>query len=112
MDRRARADERSGRLRHGEADPGRDGHHPAVALGLLGAVLGTADRAGIDATFRAQVHELLAPDRAVIVLLASTLTEEAFVTAMTPYGGRALRISLSAGAERELAHEPAGNLAS
>jgi uncharacterized membrane protein len=76
--------------------------------GALGALFGLLGRSGINEAFRAQVHEMLQPGHAAVVVMASQITEDRFAAALTPFGGTVLKTSLSESAERELADAMAG----
>ena len=76
--------------------------------GALGALFGLLGRSGINEAFRAQVHEMLQPGHAAVVIMASQITEDRFAAALTPFGGTVLKTSLSESAERELADAMAG----
>jgi uncharacterized membrane protein len=78
---------------------------PGLGLlgGAIGALFGVLGRSGINEAFRAQVHEMLQPGHAAVVIMASKITDDKFAAALTPFGGTVLRTSLSDAAERELA---------
>lgn len=83
---------------------------PGLGLlgGAIGALFGLLGSSGINEAFRAQVHEMLQPGHAAVVIMASKITEDKFAAALTPFGGTVLKTSLSDAAERELAEAMAG----
>jgi len=78
---------------------------PGLGLlgGALGAMFGKLAKNGIDDNFRAQVQQLIEPGRAAVVIMAAKITEDKFADAMSPFGGRVVKTSLSDAAEQELA---------
>lgn len=78
---------------------------PGLALlgGAMGALFGQLSKSGINDGFRAQVQDMLHPNGAAVVIMASKITEDKFASAMNPLGGRILKTSLSDEAEKELA---------
>jgi uncharacterized membrane protein len=76
--------------------------------GAIGALMGTFNKSGIDASFRDQVEHLIEPGHSAVVIMASKITEDKFATAMQPFGGTILKTSLSDTDEKELAEELAG----
>ncbi len=77
----------------------------AAIGGAMGALMGKAGKSGINAQFRDQVHDLLKPGTAAVVIMANKITEDRFADAMKPFGGELLKTSLSEEDEKELAHE-------
>jgi uncharacterized membrane protein len=76
--------------------------------GALGALFGKLNKSGVNDEFRAQVHNMLTPGHAAVVIMANKITEDKFATAMQPFGGTILKTSLSDEDEKELAEELAG----
>ena len=83
---------------------------PGLGLlgGAIGALMGTLNKAGIDAEFRSRVAHLVEPGHSAVVIMASKITEDKFASAMQPFGGAVLKTSLSESDERELAEELSG----
>ena len=81
---------------------------PGVGLllgGAMGVLFGKLSKSGINEQFRSQVQEMLKPDSAAVVVMASKITEDKFAEAMGPFGGTVLKTSLSEEDEKELAAE-------
>ncbi len=83
---------------------------PGLGLigGAMGALLGKLNKSGVNDAFRAQVHDLVKPGKAAVVIMAAKITEDKFGRAIAPYGGQVLRTSLSDEDEKELSAELAG----
>jgi hypothetical protein len=83
---------------------------PGTALlgGSIGALMGTFNKAGVDAEFRNRVAHLVEPGHPAVVIMASKITEDKFASAMQSFGGTILKTSLSDSDERELAEELSG----
>ena len=83
---------------------------PGMGLlgGAIGALMGTLNKAGIDAEFRNRVAHLVEPGHSAVVIMASKITEDKFASAMQPFGGTVLKTSLSDSDERELVEELSG----
>ena len=73
--------------------------------GSCNAAIPLVAKSGINDTFRQQVHELLQPGKAAVVIMAEKITEDKFADRMAPHGGTLLKTSLSEADERELAHD-------
>ncbi|MFE3880462.1 DUF1269 domain-containing protein [Kitasatospora sp. NPDC059146] len=71
--------------------------------GAMGGLIGKLGKTGINDQFRARVHDLLAPGKSAVVIMATKVTEDKFAVAMQPYGGTILKTSLSEDDEREIA---------
>ncbi|WP_411075786.1 DUF1269 domain-containing protein [Streptomyces sp. cmx-4-7] len=72
--------------------------------GTMGGLIGRLNKSGVDARFRNQVKDFLAPGGSAVVIMASKVTEDRFAAAMQPYGGTLLKTSISDEDERALAH--------
>ncbi len=81
----------------------------AILGGAIGALFGSLNKSGVNAQFRAQVHDLLSPGHSAVVIMASKITEDKFASAMQPFGGTILKTSLSDQDEKELAAELGSN---
>ncbi|HEX3801968.1 MAG TPA: DUF1269 domain-containing protein [Solirubrobacteraceae bacterium] len=76
--------------------------------GVLGALFGTIDKIGIDNTFQQQVREMLQPGTSALFLVVNKVTPDKAIEALSKYGGRVLKTSLSADAEQKLQEALAG----
>ncbi|HEY1516367.1 MAG TPA: DUF1269 domain-containing protein [Solirubrobacteraceae bacterium] len=76
--------------------------------GVLGALLGTIDKIGIDKTFQQQVRDMLQPGTSALFLVVDKVTPDKAVAALSKYGGRVLKTSLSEDAEHKLQEALAG----
>jgi uncharacterized membrane protein len=79
--------------------------HPVVALTLgvgFGALMGKADRSGVDPIFQAQVRGMLAPATSALFMVVGKITTDKAVAALGRYGGTVLKSSLPTDAERRL----------
>jgi uncharacterized membrane protein len=73
----------------------------AVGAGL-GALMGKVTKSGIDKQFTDQVREMLEPGTSALFLVVEQVTPDKAVEALSRYGGRVLKSSLSKQAEAEL----------
>jgi uncharacterized membrane protein len=73
----------------------------AVGAGL-GALMGKVTKSGIDKQFTEQVREMLEPGTSALFLVIEQVTPDKAVEALSRYGGRVLKSSLSKQAEAEL----------
>ncbi len=76
--------------------------------GVFGALFGTLDKIGIDKTFAQEVRDMLAPDTSALFLVVDKVTPDKAVQALSKYGGRVLKTSLSQDAEQQLQAALAG----
>jgi uncharacterized membrane protein len=76
--------------------------------GVLGALFGTIDKIGIDRTFQQQVRDMLQPGTSALFLVVDKVTPDKAVEALSKYGGRVLKTSLSEDAEQQLQEALAG----
>jgi uncharacterized membrane protein len=76
--------------------------------GALGALLGTIDRIGIDKTFQQEVRDMLQPGTSALFLVVDKVTPDKAVSALSRYGGRVVKTSLSKDAEQKLQEALAG----
>lgn len=74
----------------------------AVVGGAMGALFGGMDKAGIDATFRDRVKDMVQPGTSALVMVVEKVTPDRAVEAMSKYGGEVLQTSLSEDAEKHL----------
>lgn len=80
----------------------------AVVGGAMGALFGGMDKAGIDATFRDRVKDMVQPGTSALVMVVEKVTPDRAVEAMSKYGGEVLQTSLSEDAEKHLQDALAG----
>jgi uncharacterized membrane protein len=76
--------------------------------GVLGALFGTIDKIGIDKTFQQEVRDMLQPGTSALFLVVNKVTPDKAVAALSRYGGRVLKTSLSEDAEQQLQEALAG----
>jgi uncharacterized membrane protein len=76
--------------------------------GVLGALFGTIDKIGIDKTFQEEVRDMLQPGTSALFLVVHKVTPDKAVEALSQFGGRVLKTSLSADAEQKLQEALAG----
>jgi len=76
--------------------------------GVLGGLFGTIDKIGIDKTFQQEVRDMLAPGTSALFLVVDKVTPDKAVEALSKYGGRVLKTSLSEDAEQQLQEALAG----
>ena len=76
--------------------------------GVLGALFGTIDKIGIDKTFQQEVRDMLQPGTSALFLVVAKVTPDKAVGALSKYGGRVLKTSLSEDAEQKLQEALAG----
>jgi uncharacterized membrane protein len=80
-----------------------------LAVGaVLGALFGTIDKIGVDETFQQEVRDMSQPGTSALFLIVSKVTPDKAVAALSKYGGRVLKTSLSEDAERKLEEALAG----
>jgi len=73
----------------------------AVGAGL-GALMGKLSKGAIDKEFQSQVRDLLEPGTSALFLVVEHATPDKAVEALSQYGGKVLKSSLSKQAEAEL----------
>ena len=76
--------------------------------GALGAVFGAIGKIGIDKTFQQEVRDMLQPGTSALFLVVDKVTPDKAIEALSKYGGRVLKTSLSADAEEKLQEALAG----
>jgi uncharacterized membrane protein len=79
----------------------------AVGAGL-GALMGKVAKTGIDKEFEEQVREMLQPGTSALFLVIEHVTPDKAVDALSQFGGKVLKSSLSKKAEQELQAELQG----
>ncbi len=73
----------------------------AVGAGL-GALMGKITKAGINKEFQDQVRDLITPGTSALFLMVEKVTPDKAVDALSKYGGKVLKTSLSKEGEAEL----------
>jgi uncharacterized membrane protein len=76
--------------------------------GVLGALFGTIDKIGIDKSFQREVRDMLQPGTSALFLVVDKVTPDKALAALSKYGGRVLKTSLSEDAEQKLQEALAG----
>jgi uncharacterized membrane protein len=76
--------------------------------GVLGALFGTIDKIGIDKSFQREVRDMLQPGTSALFLVVDKVTPDKALEALSKYGGRVLKTSLSEDAEQKLQEALAG----
>jgi uncharacterized membrane protein len=79
-----------------------------VVGGVLGVLFGTIGKIGIDETFQQEVRDMLQPGTSALFLVVSKVTPDKAIEALSKYGGRVLKTSLSEDAEQQLQEALAG----
>jgi uncharacterized membrane protein len=79
----------------------------AVGAGL-GALMGKVAKTGIDKEFEEQVREMLQPGTSALFLVIEHVTPDKAIDALSQFGGKVLKSSLSKKAEQELQAELQG----
>jgi uncharacterized membrane protein len=73
----------------------------AVGAGL-GALMGKLEKSGIDKQFADQVRDMLKPGTSALFVVVEKVTPDKAVEALSQYGGKVLKSSLSKQSEQEL----------
>jgi uncharacterized membrane protein len=76
--------------------------------GLFGVVFGLLERVGVDKEFQAEVRDMVKPGTSALFLVVDKVTPDKATQALSKYGGRVLKSSLSSDAERQLQEALAG----
>jgi uncharacterized membrane protein len=70
--------------------------------GLVGALSGLIAKIGIDKGFQEEVRDMVQPGTSALFLVVDKITPDKAIEALSKYGGRVLKTSLSSDAEREI----------
>ena len=74
-----------------------------IAVGAgLGALMGKITKSGIDKEFQDQVRDMLVPGSSALFLMVEKVTPDKAVDALSKYGGKVLKTSLSNESEARL----------
>jgi uncharacterized membrane protein len=74
-----------------------------LAVGAAwGALFGAIEKAGIDKQFQQEVRDMVQPGTSALFLIVDKVTPDKAIDALSKFGGRVLKSSLSADAERQL----------
>jgi uncharacterized membrane protein len=80
-----------------------------LAIGAgLGAIFGALEKVGVDKGFQQQVRDMVQPGTSALFLIVDKITPDKAVQALSKYGGRVLKSSLSADAEQQITQALAG----
>jgi uncharacterized membrane protein len=80
-----------------------------VLGGAFGALFGAIEKAGIDAQFQQEVRDMVKPGTSALFLIVDKVTTDKALEALSKYGGKVLKSSLSADAERQIQEALAGS---
>jgi uncharacterized membrane protein len=70
--------------------------------GVFGALFGALEKVGIDKGFQQEVRDMLQPGTSALFLVVRKVTPDKATDALSRYGGRVLKSSLSKDAEEQL----------
>jgi uncharacterized membrane protein len=74
-----------------------------VVLGAgLGAIVGAIEKLEIDREFQEQVRAMMEPGTSALFMVVEKMTTDRALEALSKFGGRVLKTSLSEDAERQL----------
>ncbi|TMK25316.1 MAG: DUF1269 domain-containing protein [Actinobacteria bacterium] len=74
-----------------------------LAVGAaFGALFGAMEKAGIDQAFQQEVREMLKPGTSALFMIVDKMTTDKAVDALSKYGGKVLKTSLSEDAEQQI----------
>ena len=76
--------------------------------GALGALFGAIDRIGINKEFQREVREMVQPGTSALFMVVDKVTPDKAVAALSKFGGRVLKSSLSSDAEQKIQEALAG----
>jgi uncharacterized membrane protein len=70
--------------------------------GAFGALFGAIEKVGVDKEFQSEVRDMLQPGTSALFLVVRKVTADRATEALSQYGGRVLKTSLSKDAEEQL----------
>ncbi|MEA2159753.1 MAG: hypothetical protein QOD66_2133 [Solirubrobacteraceae bacterium] len=76
--------------------------------GVFGALFGVLEKIGVDRHFAEEVRDMVQPGTSALFLVVVKVTPDKALTALSKFGGRVLKSSLSGDAERQLQDALAG----
>jgi uncharacterized membrane protein len=76
--------------------------------GLFGSLFGVLEKVGVDKEFQQQVRDMLQPGTSALFVVVEKITPDKAIEALSKYGGRVLKSSLSSDAEQRLQEALAG----
>ena len=77
-----------------------------MALGAgMGAIMGKVAKSGIDKQFQDQVRDMLQPGTSALFMIIEKVTPDKAVEAMSKYGGKVLKTSLSEETTKQINEE-------
>lgn len=74
-----------------------------LAIGAaMGALMGTITKVGIDKNFQREVRDMLQPGTSALFLMVDKITPDKAIEALSKFGGRVLKTSLTHDAEEQI----------
>jgi uncharacterized membrane protein len=74
-----------------------------LAIGAaMGALFGTIAKVGIDKEFQREVRDMVQPGTSALFLIVDKITPDKAIEALSKYGGRVIKTSLSRDAEEQI----------
>jgi uncharacterized membrane protein len=70
--------------------------------GLFGALFGVLEKVGVDKTFQQEVRDMVQPGTSALFLVVDKVTPDRAIDALSKFGGRVLKTSLSKNAEDQI----------
>jgi uncharacterized membrane protein len=79
--------------------------------GAFGALFGAIEKAGIDKAFQQEARDMLRPGTSALFMVVDKMTTDKALAALSNYGGKVLKSSLSSDAERQIQEALQGTVA-
>ena len=79
-----------------------------VIGGVFGTLFGVIDKIGVDKQFQRQVRDMVQPGTSALFLVVDKVTPDKAIEALSKFGGKVLKSSLSNDAEQQLEEALAG----
>ncbi|HWF73115.1 MAG TPA: DUF1269 domain-containing protein [Solirubrobacteraceae bacterium] len=70
--------------------------------GLFGALFGVLEKVGVEKTFQQRVRDMVQPGTSALFLIVDKVTPDRAIEALSKFGGRVLKTSLSKDAEAQI----------
>ena len=70
--------------------------------GMLGTLFGVFEKIGVDKAFQEEVRDMVQPGTSALFLVVDKVTPDRAIEALSQFGGRVLKTSLSRDAEQQL----------